>query len=316
VKKLILALACVLAGCGGSGPSSSTPPAPTPTPPVTAEFVNGLDHAQAVSGLTVTVDGVAVGTTGADGRTPSPVRTGARIQTSGRSDYINRDTLFASRAPQLPLWYLTGRWTRAYFQKLVYDYSGGDAADTTWDYLWCPVPGAHTVSVSDEIRDDPEALRCVNVAISEANRAEHGYLALRWADPGAKGDYHFEIDPADPQIAGAYAIFRMTRNGQGYMAGGTIVIESLRSAEIPTIAVHELGHGLGLQHSPYPGDVMNVARGRNMSVDRFSEGEEMAVVNIIQRKPGNRFPDTDPSVAGAALAVSPPAIVCGYRTRF
>jgi hypothetical protein len=292
-------------------------PSPTPRPAVTAEFLNGLNHAERVSGLTVTVDGVLLdGRTGSDGCTGSPVQNGARVQTSGREDYIDRDTRFLSTAPRVPLWFVEGRWNLEYFHTLVYQYSGGHPDDTTWDYLWCPAPGVRTVSVSDDIRSDSEALLQVNVAVSEANRVAHGYLTLRWADPGTTGDYHFKVDPADTAMGRAYGIFRMRTNAQGYMSGGTIVMRSLAAATLPNIAVHELGHGLGLQHSPYTTDVMCVGRWASLDTNEFSEGEEMAVVNLVQRKPGNRFPDSDPPVAGAALAGPPADIVCGLGAPF
>jgi hypothetical protein len=61
---------------------------------------------------------------------------------------------------------------------------------------------------------------------------------------------------------------------------------------------------------------MCVGRWASLDTNEFSEGEEMAVVNLVQRKPGNRFPDSDPPVAGAALAGPPADIVCGLGAPF
>lgn len=300
----VVAVVACGGGHGASGPTAAS--VPTPPAPALARFVDGLDHDQAIAGLVVAVDGVALGQpTGADGRTATTISNAARVATSGRRDFLDRDTRFAVTAPTLALWPLTPTHGAEYVRALVYDYSGGDSASTEWDYLMRPRAGAYTVSMDATFKDDAVAHYWVNVAVAEAMRITHGSVTFSWVE--SSGDVTFEVNASYPDLGDARGLCD-TRFGGLFIAGARIVVRGVREARSNTV-VHELGHFLGLQHSTDLRDVMSV-RARNYQQVEFTPGEESAWLMMVQREPGNRFPDRDRALAAAGGRRTPPPIVC------
>jgi hypothetical protein len=69
--------------------------------------------------------------------------------------------------------------------------------------------------------------------------------------------------------------------------------------------LHEMGHIIGLAHSPDVGDVMTPAEGRGTTFDEYQRNEAIALHLIyVHREAGNRPPDRAPEL-GAAAAGSP-----------
>jgi hypothetical protein len=303
---LALALA---AACGGSGHNPVAAGAvPTPPAPAMAQFVNGLNADETVPGLLVAVDGVALTQpTGSDGRTAGTVPNGARVTTSGRTDFLDRDTRFSVQAPRLPLWPLTSTYGAEYVRALVYDYAGGEEGSTQWDNLMRPRPATYTVAVDATLRNDAVAYYWVNVALEEVMLITHGKVTFSWVETG--GDVTFEVNPDYPGIEDARGLCDQRFSGR-FITGARIVLRSLAMARSNTV-VHELGHFLGFQHSSDSRDLMSVGH-RNYQQVEFTSGEESTWLMMAQREAGNLFPDRDAGLAGAGGRPSPPPIVCGY----
>ena len=69
--------------------------------------------------------------------------------------------------------------------------------------------------------------------------------------------------------------------------------------------LHEMGHIIGLAHSPDPRDVMTPAAGRGTTIDVYQRNEAIALhMMYFHREPGNLPPDKDPQL-GAASGASP-----------
>jgi hypothetical protein len=194
---LTLALALTFTGaCGGGGhnpAAANAPAAPTPPASAVAQFVNGLNLDEAVSGLLLVVGGAPLAPTSSDGRTAVTVPNGARVTTSGRTDFLERDTRFSVQAARLLLWPLTASYGGEYVRALVYDNAG--AAPVTW--VAAAAPSRHPVSRVDRgrlkaLRPEPVPLsvRC-GVTIEPLNSwLKTGYGDVSSAS-GAEG-YRFE----------------------------------------------------------------------------------------------------------------------------
>jgi hypothetical protein len=305
------ALAVVLAAaCGSSGhnPAAANAPAlPTPPASAVAQFVNGLRLDEPVPGLVVVVDGATLAQpTAADGRTAATIPNGARVTTSGRTGVLDRDTRFSVQAPRLPLWPLTATYGAEYVRALVYDYAGGEESSTQWDYLMRPRPATYTVAADATLRNDAVAYYWVNVALAEVMRITQGKVTFSWVETG--GDVTFEVNPDFPGLEDSRGLCDQRFVGR-FITGARIVLRSLATARSNTV-VHELGHFLGFQHSSDSRDLMSV-RYRNYQQVEFTSGEESAWLMMVQREPGNLFPDRDAALAGAGGRPSPPPIVCG-----
>ncbi len=303
---LALAVAC---GASGHNPAAVNAPAvPTPPAPAVAQFVNGLNHEEPVPALLIVVDGATLAQpTGSDGRTVATVPNGARVTTSGRTDFLDRDTRFSLQAPRLPLWPVTAARGAEYVRALVYDYAGGESDSTQWDYLMRPRPATYTVAVDTVLRSDAVAYYWVNVALAEVMRITHGRVTFGWVEAG--GDVTFEVNPGYPGLGNSRGLCDYRFSGL-FITGARIILQSLATARSNTV-VHELGHFLGMQHSGDLRDVMSV-RARNYQQVEFTSGEESAWLMMVQREAGNRFPDRDAGLAVTGGGPSAPPIVCEH----
>jgi hypothetical protein len=312
--RAVVTLLLFLVGCGGDGgnPGAATRvpalPTPTPTPPPQARtltFIDGVTR-EGVGGLNVTVDG-KVTTTDEIGRVAVTAREGSVLATAGDKRHLDRRTLFASAAgDQLTLWPVeSGRLDAEYFRRLVYLAAGaeGDLAVS----MSRPEPGTYTMSASAALRGDGDAVLWLDMTAHEAAAVTNDKVRLAWKDSG--GDVTFEVDPTDPVIAAgkAVALAYLRRSGRT-IVGARLVFADQKYVKT-YVAMHEVGHFLGLQHSAEGRDIMRSTYGYN-AWNHFTDGEERAMTLMFQRTPGNTYPDTAPGAGSSADGPNEVVIVC------
>jgi hypothetical protein len=134
-----------------------------------------------------------------------------------------------------------------------------------------------------------------------------GAITFRWV--GNDADVTYEISQTDRLIGSNWGVSSLRMSGNT-ITGARIIIRTLDIARL-NVALHETGHFLGLCHSPDPGDVMCVTSGRSYVSTRLGAGEESALLMMAQRRPGNRFPDSDPAVSGASASAGTTVVRCG-----
>ena len=276
--------------CGGDGPLSPT-----------SAFVQSLrvvagDTGEPVEGAQVVLGGRAY-TSSTAGEVTLDAETGAagavRVDSAG---FLLRETV-ASRAnaDAITLWPLRGTYSEDYVRALLYkpsDTTRREASPMPDQPLMRVTASRVSLVPSVTMRADAEAMDTMRRAVAVMNDATEGVVAFTLDDtPAASVTFRmlFDEDVRD----GAFT-YRTLRGHT--IVGGRIVFSNrgtFRPARDVRYVVHELGHALGLQHSVVATDMMYYTA-HLTSPEEFTPAERLTIKLLLQRSPGNVFPDRDP----------------------
>lgn len=263
-------------GCGGSSSPSNPTPQPTATPVPPAEspaVIDGWSEQPVTAEASPPMVGLGQGVV---------VRAPGYLAREQRYDF-----------EPIALWPAEP----AYVRELVYDweFTDGQLRLIRWDQPF-------TLTLEGTLSNDGEVRTRARQVLDEIRRR----TGLQ-VDIGPGGEVVIDIDPsvADEQ---AVAIARL-RFRASTITGGTISfvdrqeIVGGRGAAYGNTFLHEMGHIIGLAHSPRPSDVMTPAGGRGTTVDAYQRDEAIALhMMYFHRAAGNQPPDKDPQLVAASGA--------------
>ena len=289
-------LLIALTGCGGGG-SPSRPSNATPAPTSTTFAVVSGESDAPVGGATIVLAGATL-TSDASGHVAvqPPPAAGSLVDIIAPG-FLDRQTLVRRGMAIYTLWPRTSPpgLTEDFTSRIVYTDSGDDNADVGGSGLERLRNGTSQAFVvaSASIQSDGPAMAMHDAAVGEINSMLAGALSYALVTQAASGSVAFEarLDPADPDCAPDIRGFASLSLRGGEIVSGRIVYCSKDAARASTVT-HELGHTLGLQHSPNDHELMAPFFARQRST-RFSAREGLAVALMLQRRGGNRFPDND-----------------------
>jgi hypothetical protein len=263
VRTLVLGLSVLLVACGGSAPVGPT--APIAPPPL------------------VIRDGWSEQPVAAEAIPQNPTM-GQRL-TVRAAGFLPREQMFDG-APVL-LW----PQREDYVQAVVYRPTSVGLL-SRWE-------GGFALTASADLLSDPDVRSVMEQAASEASRVAGIPVTVASA-----GQVSVSIDPSDPVFsdqtvaAAAYSTLRGST-----VTGARLIFrhrEAITGGSLnkPNTLLHELGHALGLGHSPELSDVMAATRART-DARAFGPSESIALRLMYRwRRPGNAFPDRAPELAG------------------
>jgi hypothetical protein len=187
----------------------------------------------------------------------------------------------------------------AYVRELVYDWEFDDGS---FRMLRWEQP-SFTLTLEGALANDDAIRTRARQVLDEIQRRTGLEGSI-----GPGGEVVIEVDSsvADQQ---AVALARLQSQGP-VITGGTISfvdreeIVGRYGASYSNTFLHEMGHIIGLAHSPDTGDVMTPAGGSGTSGNQFRLNEAIALhMMYVHREAGNYHPDRAPQL-GAASGVS------------
>ena len=263
--------------CGGSSPSNPTPqPTPTPTPAAEApQVINGWNEQPVTAEVNPPVVGLGQGVV---------------VRASG---FLAREQRYEFEP--IALWPAQP----AYVRELVYDweFEDGSFRMIRWDQPF-------TLTLDGALANDGGVRSRARQVLDEIGRRTGLQIPI-----GSGGEVRIDLDPSVADMQ-AVAVARLEFRG-ATITGGTVSFISRQEiiggqgSSYHNTFLHEMGHIIGLAHSPDMSDVMTPAEGRGTTVDVYQRDEAIALHMIyFHREGGNRPPDRAPEL-GAASAGSP-----------
>ena len=147
---------------------------------------------------------------------------------------------------------------------------------------------------SREIQADRAAMAAFEEAAQRLSDATAGEVALQVVTVGRPGvtTVTATVDGEDPSILSmrAGAVTRREQTSRSEVVRASITFRSLALARRTPLVLHELGHVFGLGHSGHRGDVMWTGPEIYSRAD-YSARERLTIALMLQRDPGNRYPD-------------------------
>jgi hypothetical protein len=273
------------------GPGSS---APVLVGPGALTFVSGESLLPVVSAR-VTIDGRSYLTDGAGVVSVDKISTALTVDAAG---FLERRAV--ARTDHYSLWPRTSPTgiDEEYTARLVYNCTAPGCADGGESLGRVP-QGAVTLQLSRDLLADAAAYAAIDEAAKLWTAATHGEVVFRVGPAFATGVIvAMDVDPNDPAILsrGAAGVTRRQYVGSS-IAAARITLRSVELARRLPLSIHEMGHAFGLAHSPRVGDVMFNGPELYDTTD-LSEREKLSVTLMLQRGSGNRYPDTEDSLAG------------------
>lgn len=258
-------------------------------------LVSGDDE-QPVAGASVRIGGERF-VSDANGRVDlSPALDGAIDVESAR--FLTRETELPSLRT-LTLWPTGPEYPQDYVRHLLYK----DAASTRSEpSLSADAPlrrvmaGTVQVVPDETLWADRSARSAHERAVALLNEATGGRVRFELRTSARSGVVFRAYVDGTATAAGALTYRDLSRNE---ITGGRIVYANLGAARSERFVTHELGHALGLQHSIRPWDLMYFSAPQTAAAS-FSEHERLSIRLLLQRRPGNRYPDNDRVVSGAS----------------
>jgi hypothetical protein len=296
----------VLAGCHSAGPTApaALPDAlSSPTgalqshnetldPGTTLTFVSAETGAPAVA-VDVVVNGIVHHTDAAgEIRLSENVTLPASIEAAS-SDYLLRETVVRSRDTlRLSLWPRrspTGL-DEALTRGLIYTDAAGGASGALPLRRLNPAGGRVSLVPSVSLMQDEQAVQAHEAAAEALTRATQGHITFVVESNATSAvAVSTVVDANDPSMRTHAALAYRYLDGT-QITGARIVFVSRDVARMAAVVTHELGHTFGLEHSSEPNDLMfPVVSGPKV----LSLRETLAIDLMLQRRPGNRFPDND-----------------------
>jgi Matrixin len=285
-RAVCLLAASTLAGCGGRGDSGLSPS----LAPRSVQLLSGDDGAP-VAGASVRI-GTRTAVADAQGRITVEAWDAEALDVEA-AGFLPRQTSLG-QADRFTLWPVGPSYPEAYVRRLLYTAAGRSAQDQP---LRRPVASSVSVVLSDELQRDAEA--------SSAHRRAAGLLTEATA-----GAVRFDVEltprrevvfqaSLDASGGSEGALTYRTLKGDA-IVGGRITFSHPRYARDVRFVAHELGHALGLQHSLDARDMMYSPCGADCA-EAFSDRERLTIRLLLQRRPGNTYPDRDRAFSAASL---------------
>ncbi len=305
LRSAAVCVATVLAGCGGDSPQAPAAPTlvatPTPAPPVVF-IVSAGDTGRVMPGVQVIVAGVSHTTDAAGQLTLTDAPIGATLDVIAPS-YLDRQTLVRPVTPtRITLWprQPLSRFDEDYTQMLVYTSAsiGSEGAPRALARL--PLGAATQVRVilPPSLADDPAASFYHQLGADHMNTAAGGRFRYTIGTSAVAGSLNVQVSVAGgPPCSSAIAAYANAgTNSAGEITSASITYCETRFSRDGRIVLHELGHTIGLRHSPVRGDIMGPAA----DIDLFTDRELLVMRLMYQRPAGNTFPDNDRATSGVS----------------